>query len=78
MSESTAPLSGFPRAPLFAVGGFVVATLLAVSAVRFTGVGVMRTADAPAVEAWFKARGFYASEDKDDRDDEDDTVLDRG
>ncbi len=50
MSESTAPITGFPRAPLFAVGALVVASLLAVSAVRFTGVGAMQVADAPAVE----------------------------
>jgi putative photosynthetic complex assembly protein len=50
MSESTAPITGFPRAPLIAVGGLVIASLLAVSAVRFTGVGAMRVADAPAVE----------------------------
>lgn len=36
-----------------------------------------RDTDAPAVEAWFKARGFYASEDKDDRDDADDGFLER-
>lgn len=50
MSESTAPTTGFPRAPLIAVGGLVVASLLAVSAVRFTGVGAMRAADAAPIE----------------------------
>lgn len=41
---------GFPRAPLIAVGGLVLATLLAVAAVRVTGVGALRVADAAAVE----------------------------
>lgn len=36
-----------------------------------------RDTDAPAVEAWLDARGFYASEDKDDRGDADDEVLER-
>ncbi len=50
MSQSTAPITGFPRAPLIAVGALIVASLLAVSAVRFTGVGALRVADAPARE----------------------------
>ena len=50
MRESVAPLNAFPRAPLLAVGGLVLAALLAVSAVRFTGVGALRVADAPALE----------------------------
>ena len=50
MSTSTPAQLGFPRAPLFALGGLVMASLLAVSAVRFTGVGVDHVADAPAVE----------------------------
>lgn len=36
-----------------------------------------RDTDAPAVEAWFEARGFYASDNRDDRDDAVDEVLDR-
>ncbi|MEN8740801.1 MAG: hypothetical protein ABF308_13635 [Phaeobacter gallaeciensis] len=36
-----------------------------------------RDTDAPAVEAWLGARGFYASENKDDRSDADDDVLER-
>lgn len=36
-----------------------------------------RDTDAPAVEAWLDARGFYASENKDDRVDADDDVLER-
>lgn len=36
-----------------------------------------RDTDAPAVEAWLDARGFYASQDKDDRGDADDDVLER-
>ena len=36
-----------------------------------------RDTDAPAVEAWLDARGFYASQDKDDRGDAYDDVLER-
>lgn len=36
-----------------------------------------RDTDAPAVEAWLDARSFYASENKDDRGDADDDVLER-
>jgi len=36
-----------------------------------------RDTDAPAVEAWLDARGFYASENKDDRVDADNDVLER-
>ena len=50
MSETTILSGGFPRAPLIAVGGLVIATLLAVSAVRFTGVGAPKVADAQAIE----------------------------
>ncbi|MBC8056204.1 MAG: photosynthetic complex assembly protein PuhC [Rhizobiales bacterium] len=39
----------FPRAPLFALGGLVIASVVTVAAVRLTGVGVVRVADAPAV-----------------------------
>lgn len=42
--------SGFPRGPLIAVGSLVVMSVLAVCAVRFTGVGVVHVRDAPAVE----------------------------
>ena len=49
MSETTILSSGFPRAPLIAVGGLVIASLLAVTAVRFTGLGVVKAADAQAV-----------------------------
>ena len=49
MSESSTSSSGFPRAPLIAVGSLVVASLLAVAAVRFTGVGLVKAADAPAL-----------------------------
>jgi putative photosynthetic complex assembly protein len=35
--------------PLLAVGGLVLATLLAVTVVQLTGVGATRVADAPAV-----------------------------
>ena len=40
---------GFPRAPLIAVGGFVLASVIVVAAVRFTGIGVVHVPDAPAV-----------------------------
>jgi putative photosynthetic complex assembly protein len=50
MSQSAAPISNFPRAPLIAVGTLILASLLAVSAVRFTGVGGLHVADAPALE----------------------------
>jgi putative photosynthetic complex assembly protein len=43
------PAIRFPRAPLFALGGLVVATVLAVGIVRFTGVGVVRVPDAAPV-----------------------------
>jgi putative photosynthetic complex assembly protein len=49
MNETTILSSGFPRAPLIAVGGLLVASLLAVAAVRFTGVGAVKAADAQAV-----------------------------
>jgi len=50
MSESTAPNSGVPRAPLMALGGLVIAALIAVSLVRITGVGVVHEPDAATVE----------------------------
>ena len=50
MNSNVITTTGFPRAPLIAVGGLVVASLLAVSAVRFTGVGAMHVADTPVVE----------------------------
>ena len=49
MSTNATPITGFPRAPLLAVGGFVLASVVAVAAVRLTGVGVVRTPDAPTV-----------------------------
>jgi putative photosynthetic complex assembly protein len=39
----------FPRAPLFALGALVLASVLTVAAVRITGIGVVRVADAPPV-----------------------------
>jgi putative photosynthetic complex assembly protein len=48
VNDAAAPLS-FPRAPLFALGGLVVSTVLAVAAVRFTGVGAEHVPDAPTV-----------------------------
>lgn len=49
MSDTTTLTAGFPRAPLFALGGLVVASVLAVAAVRFTGIGAVHVPDAPAV-----------------------------
>lgn len=43
------PQESLPRVPLLAVGGLVLATLLAVTVVQLTGVGATRVADAPAV-----------------------------
>jgi putative photosynthetic complex assembly protein len=50
MNTPHAPIVGFPRGPLLAVGSLVLATLLAVSAVRFTGVGLVHEPDAPTVQ----------------------------
>lgn len=51
MSNDTAPLTAasFPRAPLIAVTSMVLAALVAVSAVRITGVGVVHVEDAPVL-----------------------------
>lgn len=42
-------IPGFPRAPLIAVAILVIGSLLAVSAVRLTGVGATHVVEAPAV-----------------------------
>jgi putative photosynthetic complex assembly protein len=47
--DRSLPPIRYPRAPLFALGGLVLASVLAVSAVRLTGVGAMHVPDAPAV-----------------------------
>lgn len=39
----------FPRAPLFALGAMVIASVVAVAAVRVTGVGAVHVADAAPV-----------------------------
>jgi putative photosynthetic complex assembly protein len=39
----------FPRAPLFALGALVLATVVTVAAVRFTGVGIVHVPDAAPV-----------------------------
>ncbi len=49
MSSTPAQGNGFPRAPLFALGGLVIASVLTVATVQFTGVGAVRVADAPTV-----------------------------
>lgn len=48
-SSHPAPDSAFPRGPLLAVGALVVITLMAVTAVRLTGVGAIHVPDAAAV-----------------------------
>jgi putative photosynthetic complex assembly protein len=48
MNHTVGPVA-FPRAPLFAVGALVLATLVGVAAVRYTGVGVVQVPDAVAV-----------------------------
>jgi putative photosynthetic complex assembly protein len=47
--HSAPPPVRFPRAPLFALGGLVVASVVTVAAVRLTGIGALHVADAPAV-----------------------------
>jgi len=49
MSTSTLPPIRFPRAPLFALGALLLATVVGVAAVRLTGVGIVRVPDAAAV-----------------------------
>ena len=49
MSEATTLTAGFPRAPLYALGGLVIASVIGVAAVRFTGVGAVHVPDAAAV-----------------------------
>ena len=49
MNTTTLPSIRFPRAPLFALGALVLASVLTVAAVRITGVGVVRVPDAPTV-----------------------------
>ena len=39
----------FPRAPLFALGALVLASLIGVATVRLTGIGAVRAPDAAAV-----------------------------
>jgi putative photosynthetic complex assembly protein len=48
LREAAAPIR-FARAPLFALGAMVIATVVTVAAVRITGVGVVHASDAPAV-----------------------------
>ena len=50
MTTTTAlPPLRFPRAPLFAIGGLVLASVVAVAMVRLTGIGAMHTPDAPTI-----------------------------
>ena len=51
MSTTTPPPPlRFPRAPLFAIGALVAASVVAVAAVRLTGVGLMQVPVAPTLE----------------------------
>lgn len=50
MSHHHAAQAGFPVAPLVAVGSLLLAILLAVAFVRYTGFGMVKPADAPAVQ----------------------------
>jgi putative photosynthetic complex assembly protein len=49
MNHAALPPIRFPRAPLFALGAMVVSSIVAVAAVRLTGVGAMHEPDAAAV-----------------------------
>ncbi len=49
MNTSTLPPIRFPRAPLFALGALVAATIVAVTTVRLTGVGFVHVPVAPTV-----------------------------
>ena len=48
LREAAAPIR-FARAPLFALGAMVIATVVTVAAVRITGVGAVHAPDAAAV-----------------------------
>ena len=48
-ARSELPPLRFPRAPLFALGAMVIASVLAVAAVRLTGVGAVHVVDAAPV-----------------------------
>jgi putative photosynthetic complex assembly protein len=48
MSQTTLT-AAFPRAPLFALGGLIIASVVGVAVVRFTGVGAVHVPDAAAV-----------------------------
>ena len=49
MKKTHADPSEVARGPLFAVGGLLLATLVSVTAVRITGIGVVHATEAPAV-----------------------------
>lgn len=55
------PPSRFPRAPLFALGALVLASVIVVGAVRMTGIGVVHVPDAAPV-----AVRDFRFEDRDD------------
>ena len=50
MNTHVAHSTGFPRAPLIAVGALVLGTVLAVATVRVTGFGAQHVPDAPVVQ----------------------------
>jgi putative photosynthetic complex assembly protein len=49
MNTTALPPIRFPRAPLFALGALVLASVVTVAAVRLTGIGVVRVPDAAPV-----------------------------
>ena len=49
MNNTALPPIRFPRAPLFALGALVLASVIGVATVRLTGIGAVRAADAAAV-----------------------------
>ena len=49
MHTAPPPPIRYPRAPLFALGALVLSSVVAVAAVRLTGVGAVHVADAPTL-----------------------------
>ena len=49
MNTTALPPIRFPRAPLFALGALVLASVVTVAAVRLTGIGVVHVPDAAPV-----------------------------
>lgn len=59
--QAATPDTGFPRGPLLAIAGLLLAVLAGVAGVQLTGVGAVRYADAPALEV-----REFRFEDRDD------------